>query len=91
MINSPPATFPLAGAQAVSERRAREAAAADAAEVAAGGGMSRRDCWPASWLAGDLRGARLLSLEYAAPASGWEVPPPPLWPADPALDHRSPP
>jgi hypothetical protein len=26
--------------------------------------MTRADCWPASWLAADLPGARLLSVEY---------------------------
>ena len=30
-------------------------------------------CWPSAWLAEDLPQARLLSMEYAAPASGWEV------------------
>ncbi len=30
-------------------------------------------CWPSAWLAQDLPQARLLSMEYAAPASGWEV------------------
>ena len=30
-------------------------------------------CWPSAWLARDCPDARLLSLEYAAPASGWEV------------------
>lgn len=30
-------------------------------------------CWPASWVAKEIPDARLLSLEYAAPASGWEV------------------
>ena len=30
-------------------------------------------CWPTVWLKADMPGARLLSLEYAAPASGWEV------------------
>ena len=30
-------------------------------------------CWPTVWLKADIPGARLLSLEYAAPASGWEV------------------
>ena len=30
-------------------------------------------CWPTVWLKADVPGARLLSLEYAAPASGWEV------------------
>ncbi|KAF6253585.1 hypothetical protein COO60DRAFT_1546218 [Scenedesmus sp. NREL 46B-D3] len=34
--------------------------------------MTRRDCWPASWLAADLPGARLLSVEYKAPVTGWE-------------------
>ena len=28
-------------------------------------------CWPAAWLSRDLPGARLLSIEYAATASGW--------------------
>ena len=37
------------------------------------GPMSHRDCWPSAWLARDCPEARLLSLEYAAPASGWEV------------------
>lgn len=30
-------------------------------------------CWPSAWLATDLPQARLLSMQYAAPASGWEV------------------
>jgi hypothetical protein len=30
-------------------------------------------CWPSTWLADDIPTARLLSMEYAAPASGWEV------------------
>lgn len=34
---------------------------------------SRRFCWPGQWLSQDIPQARLLSLEYAAPASGWEV------------------
>lgn len=33
----------------------------------------RRDCWPAAWLQRDLPNARLLTVEYAAPASNWEV------------------
>lgn len=35
--------------------------------------LDRPACWPASWVAKELPEARLLSLEYAAPASGWEV------------------
>jgi len=35
--------------------------------------MRHELCWPTVWLKGDVPGARLLSLEYAAPASGWEV------------------
>ena len=34
---------------------------------------TRKYCWPTEWLSPDLPSARLLSLEYAAPASGWEV------------------
>ncbi|EFN53770.1 hypothetical protein CHLNCDRAFT_136410 [Chlorella variabilis] len=34
--------------------------------------LDRPACWPASWVAKELPEARLLSLEYAAPASGWE-------------------
>lgn len=30
-------------------------------------------CWPSTWLVNDVPTARLLSMEYAAPASGWEV------------------
>ena len=30
-------------------------------------------CWPAAWVARDLPEARLLSAEYAAPVTGWEV------------------
>ena len=30
-------------------------------------------CWPSTWLPEDVPEARLLSMEYAAPASGWEV------------------
>lgn len=30
-------------------------------------------CWPSTWLVDDVPTARLLSMEYAAPASGWEV------------------
>ena len=35
--------------------------------------LDRSVCWPASWLAKELPDARLISVEYAAPASGWEV------------------
>ena len=35
--------------------------------------MRHELCWPTVWLKADVPGARLLSLEYAAPASGWEV------------------
>lgn len=30
-------------------------------------------CWPSAWLADDVPGARLLSMEYASPISSWEV------------------
>lgn len=30
-------------------------------------------CWPSTWLAKDIPEARLLSMQYSAPASGWEV------------------
>ncbi|EFJ45909.1 hypothetical protein VOLCADRAFT_47311, partial [Volvox carteri f. nagariensis] len=30
-------------------------------------------CWPSTWLSEDLPGARLLSVEYLAPVSAWEV------------------
>lgn len=35
--------------------------------------MSRGHCWPGAWLQRDLPSARLLTVEYAAPASNWEV------------------
>jgi hypothetical protein len=35
--------------------------------------MDRDSCWPAAWLAGDFPSARLLTLEYLAPVSAWEV------------------
>lgn len=35
--------------------------------------LERSVCWPSSWVAREVPEARLLSLEYAAPASGWEV------------------
>lgn len=35
--------------------------------------IAHKACWPSTWLAQDCPRARLLSLEYAAPASGWEV------------------
>jgi hypothetical protein len=46
---------------------------------------SHEYCWPNQWLAPDVPQARLLSLEYAAPASGWEVlrPFPSLLPSEP--------
>ena len=37
------------------------------------GNLDHPYCWPAEWLAKDVPQARLLSMEYAAPASGWEV------------------
>jgi len=53
---------------------AREEAFAEvAAEVAASGDMTHSVCWPAAWLQADLPNARLLTVEYAAPASNWEV------------------
>lgn len=53
---------------------AREEAFAEvAAEVAASGDMTHSVCWPAAWLQADLPNARLLTVEYAAPASTWEV------------------
>ncbi|CAL8471570.1 g11112 [Coccomyxa elongata] len=36
-------------------------------------------CWPSTWLVDDVPTARLLSMEYAAPASGWEGQSLPLW------------
>ncbi|CAK0785443.1 hypothetical protein CVIRNUC_008652 [Coccomyxa viridis] len=41
--------------------------------------MRHELCWPTVWLKADVPGARLLSLEYAAPASGWEGESLPLW------------
>jgi hypothetical protein len=41
----------------------------------AGGAQRNLDhtsCWPSEWLARDLPGARLLSVEYQAPVSAWE-------------------
>ncbi|KAI8470589.1 MAG: hypothetical protein J3K34DRAFT_385248 [Monoraphidium minutum] len=35
--------------------------------------LAHGDCWPAAWLAEDLPGARLLSIEYHAPVTGWEA------------------
>jgi protein SERAC1 len=34
--------------------------------------LERSVCWPAAWLAPALPNARLISVDYAAPASGWE-------------------
>ena len=38
-----------------------------------GGSLDHGYCWPSVWLPQDVPQARLLSMEYAAPASGWEV------------------
>ncbi len=35
--------------------------------------MERNACWPSTWLAEDFPRARLLSVEYLAPVSAWEV------------------
>ena len=35
-------------------------------------GLTPSDVWPAAWLAADVPRARLLSVDYAAPVSGWE-------------------
>lgn len=35
--------------------------------------LSRTHVWPSEWLASDFPSARLLTLEYLAPISGWEV------------------
>ncbi len=37
------------------------------------GSLDHLYCWPSTWLPQDVPEARLLSMEYAAPASGWEV------------------
>ena len=37
------------------------------------GNLDHSYCWPSEWLTKDVPQARLLSMEYAAPASGWEV------------------
>ena len=37
------------------------------------GNMQREACWISDWLAEEAPGARLLSLEYVAPVSFWEV------------------
>ena len=37
------------------------------------GSLDHLYCWPSNWLPQDVPQARLLSMEYAAPASGWEV------------------
>lgn len=34
--------------------------------------LDRSVCWPSSWVAREIPEARLLSIEYAAPVSGWE-------------------
>ncbi|KAK9829898.1 hypothetical protein WJX72_008538 [[Myrmecia] bisecta] len=38
----------------------------------AAGSLDHLLCWPSNWLSQDVPQARLLSMEYAAPASGWE-------------------
>ena len=35
-------------------------------------GLGAGDVWPSAWLSNDVPRARLLSVDYAAPASGWE-------------------
>jgi hypothetical protein len=42
------------------------------ARGAARDALARHAVWPSAWLAPELPGARLLSVEYAAPASWWE-------------------
>ncbi|KAL6771089.1 hypothetical protein ACKKBF_B33870 [Auxenochlorella protothecoides x Auxenochlorella symbiontica] len=37
-----------------------------------GAAFEHHACWPAAWLSEELPEARLLTVEYAAPASGWE-------------------
>ena len=37
------------------------------------GNLDHSYCWPSEWLTKDVPQARLLSMEDAAPASGWEV------------------
>ncbi|KAL3161302.1 hypothetical protein ABBQ38_009658 [Trebouxia sp. C0009 RCD-2024] len=37
------------------------------------GNLDHPYCWPSTWLPQDVPEARLLSMEYAAPASGWEA------------------
>ena len=49
--------------------------------------MQHELCWPTVWLKADVPGARLLSLEYAAPASGWEVKHPHYLQALPPFSH----
>lgn len=34
--------------------------------------LDKAGCWPATWIAPAIPQARLISAEYAAPASGWE-------------------
>lgn len=43
------------------------------------GALGHLACWPSVWLQKDLPAARLLSMQYAAPASGWEGESLPLW------------
>jgi hypothetical protein len=45
--------------------------------------LDHGSCWPSAWLAQDLPGARLLSVEYQAPVSAWEGGPQGLVPGMP--------
>jgi hypothetical protein len=63
----------LPGAQGGTQNTACTDSTEDAG--ASTNAMVYSSCWPATWLAADIPSARLLSLEYAAPASGWEVGP----------------
>src|SRR5947209_7903858 len=45
---------------------------AQPAQAPMGSSLEHPRCWPSAWLAHDVPQARLLSMEYAAPASGWE-------------------
>ena len=56
------------GAFATWRTAARGAARGRAAPL----GLTPSDVWPAAWLAADVPRARLLSVDYAAPVSGWE-------------------
>lgn len=73
-----------AAASSVGEASPAAAAAAAAGAAAANGvvesgrmpysttvGLTRSSLWPTAWLPTDVPGARLLSLEYLAPITGW--------------------